>query len=243
MILSYSSSTSAQRMTQFLVSEDLRALGTIQRYILSYAWSPIVWANGTRLKMNFMFSDLCALDFDSGAWSVADARAMLEKNALAGLIGTTKSHTDAAPRFRLIMPWDGRITCAKTYEQNMKRLTEHMPADKAAKDAARFFWPCKEIVFYRPGAPVSWLPYTPERPKRQISPELKSARPVPTWIETTLKNQGREGNRNNLVYWVSKRLKDLGFTPSEAESLISPHISLDGRELSRTVLSAFKNTT
>lgn len=243
MILSYSTSTSAQRMTQFLVSEDLRQLGTIQRYILSYAWSPIVWANGTRRKANFMFSDLCALDFDSGEWGIDDAREMLEKNDLAGMIGTTKSHTPEAPRFRVVMPWARRIVDVKTYEQNMKRITDYMPADKAAKDAARFFWPCKEIVYYRPGEPMAWLPYQKEAPRRVISRELRDARPVPTWIATTLKNQGHEGNRNNLVYWVSKRLRELGFTRDEAESLIAPHISLDGRELSRTVLSAFSNTT
>lgn len=230
-------------MTAFQMSEDVKTLGAVQRYILSYAWSPIVWASGHRLRKNFQFSDLCALDFDDGSWSVQDAIDALETRDLAGIIGTTKSHTPEAPRFRLVMPWDGRIIDARVYEQNMKRLTEHMPADKAAKDAARFFWPCKEIVYYRPGARLSWLPYTAPTPKPKPPKALVDARLTPFWLEKTLKTRGYEGNRNSLVYWCAKRLKDLGFSRDEAETLISPHISLDGSELSRTVLSAFSNTT
>ena len=226
-------------MTAFQIA-DCRTLGETQRWIASHAWSPCVWNNGHRLEANFLFSDFCALDFDSGEWGIEDARAMLEKNDLAGIVGTTKSHTSTDPRFRVVMPWRERISDVSAYKQNMKRLTEHMPADKAAKDAARFFWPCTEIVFYRPGGKIDCLPYTAPKPRPPVSQQTKDAMMMPEGFYVALRARAVEGNRNSLAYWAAQRMKDAGFRQLDAENILGSYINLDAIELNRTISSAFK---
>lgn len=242
MIISYSPSTDPRRMLNFQRT-DVRSLSEAQQYILKYAWSPCVWDGNIRAKSRFAFSDFCALDFDDGKWNIQDAASMLTQNNLCGFVGTTKSHgVDkggvTCDRFRIVMPWASRITCAKTYEQNMARLVEHMPADRAAKDAARFFWACTAVVFYRPGVKLDWVPLKTALPKYR---ELTKHRIVPPGILTKLRATGA-GNRNNMVYWTAKRLKECGLSVDEAEKVIADNIALDRVELARSVLSAFQNS-
>lgn len=248
MQLSFSTSTDERRMTDFQVV-DCRTLGETRRYILSHAWSPIVWQGNYRAEKNFLHSDFCALDFDDGTWTIADARTMLEKNDLAGIVGITKSHQiakgkhQAVDRFRIVMPWMERIADVKTYKQNMERLTKHMPADRAAKDAARFFWPCLDVVFYRPGGKLSWLPYTPPV-KRPLPPQtVKDAMLMPPGFYAALKTRAIEGNRNSLAYWAAKRMKEHGFRSGDVVDVLKSYIALDDNELKRTVSSAFKNSS
>lgn len=232
-------------MTAFQIA-DCRTLGETQRWITSHAWSPIVWNNGHRLEANFLFSDFCALDFDDGRMTIDMAREMLIKGDYAGIIGTTKSHQKekgglTCDRFRIVIPWAGRISDVGAYKQNMKRLTEHLPADRAAKDAARFFWPCSEIVFYRPGGKMAWLPYTAPRPRTLPSKQAQEAMFMSPGFYSKIKSAAIEGNRNDLAYWATKRMKEAGFRQVDVENILGSYISLDAIELNRTISSAFKS--
>lgn len=248
MIISYSPSTDPRRMLNFQRT-DVRSLSEAQQYILKYAWSPCVWDGNIRAESRFLFSDFCALDFDDGKWSVADAIKMLNEKSLCGFVGTTKSHRlekdgVIADRFRIVMPWASRITDLKVYKQNMARLVTHMPADQKAKDGARFFWPCTAVAHYRPGARLDWeaLKSEPVRERILVSDKTIDARMVPEWLKTKLR-QTLPGARNSNTYWAAMRLKERGFIASEAENVISQYINLDRTELARTVLSAFTRST
>lgn len=239
-------STRANQMTRFQES-SVFAFPDLAFFLTAAAWSPVVWKAGQRLKANFLFSDLCALDFDDGRWTVAHAIQMLEANDTTGMVGLTKSHQKskdgqpAVDRFRVIMPWSSRITDLATYEQNMARLMSHMPVDKSCKDGGRFFWPCTEIVYQRSGEPLDWLPYQAPAPRKlsattQIDRELHQ---VPQWMAHEL-TRIKEGERNKTVFRFSIRLKERGWTVPEIVELMAAHVSLDMREITRTVESAYK---
>ncbi len=238
----------AARMTQF-VTTDVADIDAFTAYLVTFAWSGCVWRDGRRLRANFVSSDWCALDFDDGRWTVGDALQTLKHNELYGIIGTTKSHqkskneAPACDRFRLIMPWNGQITSRDAYEQNMRRLMEHMPVDKACKDAGRFFWPCEEIVHVVEGAALDWLPYEapkPRVPSRSVIHDASLGQ-VPQWMEAKLKHV-RPGERNKTAFYIACRLKERGWSQSKIAELLLDHIDLDRREIERTVLSAWSYT-
>lgn len=220
----------------------------LARVIVLTAWSPIVWTGGQRAKANFQHSDFCALDFDDGKWTLGDATTFLLENKLIGIIGTTRSHQkakDGAPavdRFRIVMPWAGRILEARTYEQNMARLMAHMPADRACKDAGRFFWPCGRIAFATNGDPLAWLPYAPPPPRAlsrtaAIDAELRR---VPLWMRDELSRGVPPGQRNKTAYRFACHLKQRGFSQRDVEDILVSGIDIDRSELAGAISSAFR---
>jgi len=250
-LISYSESTDEKKMIRFHQKETA-SIKAIIPGIERFAWSPCVWRGGRRLKSHFIESYFCVLDFDDGLWTVANAIEFLETNNLAGIVGTTRSHKiekngkPAVDRFRLVIPWKNPITDLATYEQNMKRVIASLGvkvADRACSDGARFFWPCKEVIHYRPGAKLGWLPFkaaTPSKRQQVAIRRDKDARLVPTWMRKVLENGIVEGTRNQTAYVFSKRLRERGFTQSETYDELSRYISLDDTELTRTISSAFK---
>jgi hypothetical protein len=104
---------------------------------------------GVRNSVNFDFSDYCGLDFDDTI-SIDDAIGIFKD--YRAVIATTKNHRKRkkgviADRFRVIVPWERRITCRHEYVQNMTSVIKEYEADGACKDAGRFFNPSLEIVF------------------------------------------------------------------------------------------------
>lgn len=225
---------------------DVKALRSL---LTSYAWSPCVWKGGYRAKSNFLYSDFCALDFDDGRWTIQDATAQLKEDRLEGLIGTTRSHglpkgeKPACDRFRVIIPWHARVTDLATYEQNMARLCGMLPVDRACKDGARFFFPCREIVHVSWGNGIVWAPYKkPEPPKpREYDRDVARAGIVPPWLDGELKNI-REGERNAKCYRFAIRLKERHWTPERVVDLFATYVSLPRDEIERLVRNAWRAT-
>lgn len=130
----------------------------LEKFVVEKIWSPIVWKDGKRCGENFLYSDLCVLDFDDqGDEAMGDiARSLADT---AHLIATTKSHLIEKPghgtceRFRLVVPWERRIEDKETYIFNMKQIHRRYHwADKSCLDASRWFYPCKEIFSIVRGA-------------------------------------------------------------------------------------------
>lgn len=247
--ISVSRETDARRMTQFTAFEAASG-GELAEQCCRAAWSPIIWNGGRRAKVYFSHSHLCALDFDDGRWSVDDAVNALKQRGLAGFIGTTKSHRvskdgkPATERFRLVLPWDGVITDARTYEQNMSMLVQRLPADKACKDAGRFFWPCKEIVYYQHGTKLEWAPYSVPAPRKPsysatCASQLKQ---FPVWMENELAGGISVGSRNRTAFRFAAYLKRLGFNERDVFDGFDGRIDIDKAELGQAISSAFRNT-
>lgn len=241
-VISIAEARPHDKMTQFQTAE-VESLNELIPYVTRFGWSPCVWSTGYRKKQNFLFSDLCALDFDNGIWSLSDAKSLLKNDGLAGIIGLTRSHQlpkkkePPCDRFRIIIPWESRIESLQAYEQNMGRLMKYMPVDKACKDGARFFNPCTKIEYITWGDPLSWLPYVPPPPRKKPELHANSADMVPQWILGELQSVS-VGQRNSTVFRLAIRLKERLWSELSTVDLFCKFIDLDRSEIERTVRSA-----
>jgi len=187
----------------------------VSRAALKCVWSGIVWKDGVRAQSSFDYSSLCVLDFDSG---ISIQRAIELFSKYCCIIGTTKSHTEENPRLRVIIPWELEIRVLELYKYNMKHIIDMVGSDVACKDGARFFYPCKEIVFSN----MSGYPLLIRReiPNRDIYLDHKqnvaNMRGLPHWVNEFLFNGNHYGKgRNNTCFAVSIFLMELNYSKDE----------------------------
>lgn len=133
-------------------------LGDLGPEITEYPWSPSLF-NGTRSIKNFESSSVLAYDIDNypnqKQLRLDEAKELFKDYKV--ILGTTKSHqvqkgeNPPADRFRAIFILDKPIKEAVQYTAHWNYYKEKLGlngiADEATKDAARYFFPCKEIVF------------------------------------------------------------------------------------------------
>jgi hypothetical protein len=123
--------------------EKLSEIIVAQNYSLS------LFRDGVRRKANFLETNFIGLDFDGG-YSLDQAKQ--DFSEYWHIIAPTKSHGTEkngviADRFRVILLLDSPITDCETFETTWFELFKLYPhADKACKDASRFFYPSKEIL-------------------------------------------------------------------------------------------------
>lgn len=196
-----------------------------------YHWSPIIWGGGIRKSTHFVSAQLAVLDFDDGLWTVQDAATWAAAEALAFVLGTTRSHgkpkgsRPPCDRFRLVLRFDIPITDLETYRHNMRALVARCPADKACTDGARKYRPCREIVAWGAGGSLPIARYTPptvdyEAARRRLA-MIRTTGAMPPWVYDGLAGIGvQEGDRNGTCYRLARRMVSYGVPPSEIERLI-----------------------
>ena len=120
-------------------------------YLAEFCVSPIIWEQGKRKQQNFACAVWIALDFDDGKYTLKEALDDFKDHAC--VIGTTKSHglvkgdKPACDRFRVFVLASRVFSDADEYKRIMQKITHLFNSDKACVDAARYFYPCKNIVF------------------------------------------------------------------------------------------------
>lgn len=205
--------------------------------ISQYTYSPIIFQDEYRLGSNFMYSDLCILDVDNKHepfYTVDNVKKDFGDCSI--IVGGTRSHMlpkdgcdGIAPRFRILIPWEERITCPHTYEKSMKYAQGLCGgSDLSTGDIARQFYPCSRGLLWAsgPGEKMPVIPALPAEVKAklqeaQYKKECSVIRQVPGHIVEFLKS-GKVfgGSRNKSVYTISLHLIEKGFTNSEVERLI-----------------------
>lgn len=120
----------------------------LKRAMFRVEWSPIVYFDNYRDSANFAFSDFMGLDFDGGH-SIAEIIEIFRDSAY--IIGTTRNHMKEkkgiiCERFRLVVPWERRITDRNEYLNSIAYYIKKYLADRQCKDAARLFYPCVDFV-------------------------------------------------------------------------------------------------
>ncbi len=217
--------------SKFKVAE-VHYLPRVANCLKSFVWSGIVWKRGERLSSNFEMSDFAVFDFESYAYPLAQA--LRDFCDTQHVIGTTHNHQVAkgghppVDRFRILVPWKTRIIERDVYEFNMKFLTEKYPMDPVCKDAARFFYPCKEIVSIQTdGEVLDVYPPTKNTPRRSSAYDNK--RLVPPWAHFHLNNIVPTGERSVTFHRVAKDLVRCGFTHMEIEKMIVQSATYDGK--------------
>ncbi len=226
--------------------QEISLIRELADYMLSGAWSPIVWSEGYRKTDNFLSCDYLALDCDDGAWTIESAKSWLAKNELKGIIGTTKSHQvakgekPACDRFRVVVPWDRPITDYRLYRANMEELLRNIPADKACKDGARFFYPCKKIEYFQNGKGYPWI-NIPKPVQRPPNPQYAANGILPKFIQDMLTNPPGEGGRNTHCFKVAAAMAKFGFSEQDAISAVqSMRMTLPEKEVLSAAKSGYK---
>lgn len=190
-------------------------------YITNEVWSPIVWEKGIRKKAHFQLTNLMAFDFDSGEWTLEDARDWCEGLATPYIIGTTKSHqiakksgdsvTVACDRFRVIL-LAKECTDVEDYEYTMRSIMDEIPCDISCKDGARFFFPCTKITYANFGKRlerVGWVKCPPEETRAaKMEAAIRAGKNAdnsavwPRWLKRAIESGASSGSRHVTLYRI-----------------------------------------
>lgn len=145
------------------------------------------WHEGRRKLDHFISGQHIAIDMDTG-----DERSSIDQlinhplvRTWGSLIHTTPSHTDDAPRARVIFLLDEPITDANAYTTATNFLMSQFDgADTVCKDASRFFYGAKDCIMEWPGGTL------PMAALRVLYKQWTKAHP--TW-------NARQPERTNVV--------------------------------------------
>lgn len=226
--------------------------GEAAKVIGEFPWSPCLWARGERKKANFRAASWLALDFDQGL-SLESAKKIFEP--YVHVIGTTRNHQKekagfVADRFRVLLRASETIKDSLVYEESIRALCNKYESDPCAKDAARLFWPCLEIVsiqyagsVFKP-VDVSDIRTVRESWRIHNKQNYLATGEIPGWIKSFFKKGIEDGQRNATTYRIGRELRSLGFSESDTlnEILKSriPSSDFTQDEIAATVKSSFK---
>lgn len=204
--------------------------GELAKYVTTYANSPCMWGGGIRERANFRFADWFALDFDEG---MTLEEAVKIFSPYIHIIATSKSHqkakgkTPACDRFRVFLRFIPRCVDRYDYEATADVLIKKYKADKC-RDAARFFWPCREVISLKYWGDVV-EPVDAQEIARKKAHKLKAykakqeklypGKNIPCSIDNMLR-YGVAENRNNASYLVAINLAERGYSEHEIFSKI-----------------------
>jgi hypothetical protein len=205
----------------------------LSQVILRHTWSPIIFKDNYRNSKNFLFADLCVLDVDNNDPEniCPIEKAIEELNGLKYILGTTKSHQlpknshPPADRYRILIPFERRITDAREYVASLKWVTNLLDfTDKSCTDAARPFFPCRGIYHAQgegDGLPVI-MPKIEDSPHQKTMEGFKrSAARLPRHILEFLEHGKYFGDgRNDSCFVTANYLLDKGITFDEIVNMI-----------------------
>jgi hypothetical protein len=186
----------------------------VSTLIKEFAWSPIEWVGGVRKASNFAAAFWIVLDFDTPGYSLAQCVHEMTQAEICHVIGTTKSHQQqkenapACDRFRLLMRCK-TVMNAETYPIIMRGAMKDFPtADKACKDLARFYFPCREIISaengygYLPDCTATVEEVEPHRETKRIAPNI-SGPPIAKRMEEAEKGDRRTKLNRRVQHFLT----------------------------------------
>ena len=215
--------------------DDEYSFDYISKALTKYVWSPIKFDGGIRLEKHFLGTIFCALDFDSPATTLEWALETFKEHT--HIIGTTKSHQKekngiTCDRFRVVLMFEDLVTDLPLYKYNMEKMILKHKADRACKDGARFFYPCKEIVSIQNGVLVKVEP---------LPVVDKVAQPQKTSKYSFLGKPASEGKRNRTTFAAACEMIRRGLDPlREMDTLRTIANGLSDKEIEQCIINARK---
>lgn len=181
-----------------------------------------------RNNESFQQIDLLVLDIDDGM-TIEEAKIKFAE--YSAIIGTSKSHQKiknkgksnekaACDRFRVIIPLEGIIDKAEDYLETWLQAQKSWPQiDTACKDLARFYYPCKEIIWTNSGK--SWPIFKGKKftEKAEVFPhnkELGELRPDTLKFITF---GAKDGEWHKSLVTALYDLKQCGYSKEEAKNI------------------------
>lgn len=190
--------------------------------ITKEAWSPFQFQNPHpddpaykhRSTVSFCAANVFAVDVDDGL-PIDEAHKKLVDLGLACIIGTSKNHQKekngiTCDRYRIVFFLSETIYLAPQVKQLFFKVDEMgFGIDAACKDAARFYYPCREIYAILDGAPLQVPEYIKENTVNTIISKGGNITPnegnnltklpLSKKSMSVIKNGVEKGNRNNAL--------------------------------------------
>lgn len=154
--------------------------------------------------------NLVVIDVD-GTATLQSARTLLKNYRY--LIYTTKRHTDAEHRFRIVMPINYELQLdAKDFKEFMANIYEWLPfeVDKATNQRARKWLSHAGHYEYNEGELLDALPFIPKTSKNEERKERLQSQQSMDNLERWVINNIGDGNRNNMLLRYALLLLDAG---------------------------------
>ncbi len=238
--ISLSNSSDPKEHTKFKEYEP-SCIESLADVILNCSWSPCVFKHNYRKKQNFLYADYIALDFDDG-WPLSHAIGTCRAHDLTHIIATSKSHqipkhgNDVWDRYRIVFPLERRITTVADYSatwHHVWRLFSRR-ADKAAKDPARFFFPCKALVSLSQDMSLDVVSAEEVTHAKMVKRIISKSTPL--YIDEVLRGVRVEGERNSTVLRASQIMAGASWEEEDIVARIKmAGCSLGDDEIRRTV--------
>ena len=155
--------------------------------------------------------NLVVIDVDGGV-NISTVKLLLKNYKF--LLYTTKRHTEAEHRFRVILPINYELALdAKDYKEFMSNIYEWLPfaVDTATNQRARK-WLSHDFHYeYNDGELLDALPFIPKTSKNEERKELLNSQQSMDNLERWVANNIGDGNRNNMLLRYAMILMDAGF--------------------------------
>jgi hypothetical protein len=255
------------RLNDSFINQEVEPFDFANAIYMGRAYS--AWHSGRRKDDNFLRSQFIAVDCDT-----EDERSSIPYllrlefvNVYAALIHSTPSHTDAAPRSRVVFLLDEPIADSAAYEVAIGFVYSLFPgSDTSCIDSSRFFYGsknCEIELLVNNVLPVTHLrsyynrwrrvttptqqvrrqqqqPYTVQH--RQAATEKGTLTPD-AFLTYAINDASGEG-RNNRGYRLARQLREMGLSQFEAEGYLRRYQQAVGRmgQHDYTETEAMQNT-
>jgi predicted P-loop ATPase len=229
-----------------------RDLDQLSYELLNRPWAPGIFHEGVRNNKSLKSIQLLVLDIDEGC-SLEDAIIIFAP--FKHIIGTSKSHQQdkggvVCDRFRVILFLDKPLTTDEEFKEFWFAAYNKWPfIDKACKDSARFFFPCKEIISIN----EQGAEFTERAVKMPQSGGAKKAAEI--FDKTRSNNKGRlsqatkdfiafgapDGEWHHTLFKAAADCKEQGYSQEETEHLLAKATgALDDHDL-KTIDDVYQN--
>jgi hypothetical protein len=155
--------------------------------------------------------NLVIIDIDKGI-TIETAQLLLKDYHY--LISTTKRHTEASHRFRIIMPLSHTVKLnTKDYSAFMENVFEWLPfeVDEATKDISRKWETAPGTYHYNSGQLLDAMLFIPQTKKSEDQQKQISAISSMSNLERWFATKTSEGSRSNMILKYALALLDNGY--------------------------------
>lgn len=208
MTVSYSNDMTTGYSNEFAAFDELYKLTQAQ----GMHWVNHHLIGGYRNEENAIAGfSLVVIDVD-GSISLSTAKMLLKD--YKALYYTTKRHTEAENRFRILLPINYELTLdAKDYREFYKNVLEWLPfaADEQCGQRCKKWLSHDGHYEYTDGELLDALPFIPKTSKNEDRKVLLNSQQSMDNLERWVINNIGDGNRNNMLLRYAMLLIDAGF--------------------------------
>lgn len=208
MVLSYSTDIAVDYRNEYAPFDQLHKLTQAP----GMHWVAHHLSDGHRIEESVIPGfNLVVVDVDGGV-NMSTAKLLLKDYKF--LLYTTKRHTEAEHRFRIIMPINYKLALdSKDYKEFMNNVFDWLPfdVDRATSQRARKWLSHDGQYEYNDGQVLDALPFIPKTSKNEERKELMLNQQSMDNLERWVINNTGDGNRNNMLLRFAMVLLDGGY--------------------------------